>query len=184
MELIETEIEGCYEIIYRSFHDARGSFIKTFHEPAFRALGLRTDWLEEYHSASRKNVIRGMHFQTPPFDHAKLVYCLQGEVLDVLVDLRVGSPSYGKCASLVLSPHKHNGIYIPPGMAHGFLSLSEGSVLHYKVTSVHSAEHDSGILWNSFGFEWPVDSPIVSDRDKSHPRLADFNSGFPYQART
>lgn len=183
MELIETGIEGCHEIVYKSFHDQRGSFTKTFHQPAFEALGLRTDWREEYYSVSERNVLRGMHFQTPPCDHAKMVYCLQGEVLDVVVDLRLGSPTYGRCASLVLSRQKGNGIYIPSGMAHGFLSLSERSVMHYKVTSVHSAEHDAGILWNSFGFEWPVDTPILSSRDEQHPRLADFDSSFPYQAR-
>lgn len=181
MKLVETAIPGCFEVLCNSFQDKRGRFTKTFHQPAFEAFGLRTDWKEEYYSVSARGVLRGMHFQTPPCDHAKLVYCLQGEVLDVVVDLRLGSPSFGQCVSFRLSPQQANSIYIPSGLAHGFLSLSEDSVMQYKVTSVHSSEHDAGVLWSSLDFEWPEESPILSDRDKQHTRLDDFSSPFHYK---
>lgn len=180
MKLVETAIPGCYEVLCNSFQDKRGKFTKTFHQPEFEVCELRTDWKEEYYSVSARDVLRGMHFQTPPCDHAKLVYCLQGEVLDVVVDLRLGSPCFGQCQSFRLSPQKANSLYIPSGIAHGFLSLSENSVMQYKVTSIHSAEHDAGILWSSLDFEWPVDTPILSSRDEQHPRLDEFASPFHY----
>ncbi|MGY4535309.1 dTDP-4-dehydrorhamnose 3,5-epimerase [Pseudomonas sp. TE3786] len=184
MKLINTEISGCYEVICAASQDARGTFVKTFHQPSFEALGLRCDWQEEYYSVSAKNVIRGMHFQIPPHSHAKLVYCLQGEALDVLVDLRRGSPNYGSVASLTLSPEKANSIYIPSGVAHGFLSLKENTVMQYKVTSVYSAQHDAGVLWSSLNFDWPVDNPVISARDQIHPSLEEFDSTFEFLVDT
>lgn len=178
MELKDTGIPGCYEISCKVFSDNRGRFVKTFNDAAYKSLGLRTDWCEEYYSVSREKVIRGMHFQTPPMDHAKLVYCLSGEVLDVVVDLRVGSPTYGEVRSLELSSTIGNALYIPAGLAHGFLSLTAESVMQYKVTSAHSPGHDAGILWSSIPFEWPVEIPILSARDVSHSALSDYQSPF------
>ena len=113
MDRQETGFAGCFELKCNVLSDNRGAFVKTFHNEVFEAMGLRTDWKEEYYSVSSKNVVRGMHFQTPPFEHAKLVYCLQGEVLDVVVDLRVDSPTYLQCRSFELSPARGNSIYIP-----------------------------------------------------------------------
>lgn len=180
MDLIPNPIHGVYEIQSALFSDARGVFVKTFHDQLFEELGLRRDWKEEYYSVSAKNVIRGMHFQTPPHEHAKLVHCLAGEALDVLVDLRVGSPSFGKVTSLTLSPEKSRSLYIPAGIAHGFLALRDNTIMHYKVTSMYSSAHDAGILWSSLGFEWPVDEAIVSERDARHPRVEDFLSPFTF----
>ncbi len=178
MESHETGFAGCVELHNSVFKDHRGSFVKTYHQELFEGMGLRTDWKEEYYSISGKNVIRGMHFQTPPADHAKLVYCLHGEILDVVLDLRVDSPTYRKCRSFRLSPVLGNSIYIPAGMAHGFLSLTEGSIMQYKVTSMYSPEHDAGLLWSSIDFEWPVDQAIVSIRDEHHPDLSSYSSPF------
>lgn len=178
MELINTPISGCYKIKFDVLKDNRGEFVKTFHQPDFESLSLRTDWKEEYYSLSHKNVLRGMHFQTPPADHVKYVCCVTGEVLDVVVDLRKGSPTYGQCYSTVLSPQRGEGLYLPPGIAHGFLSLTDESVMHYKVTSVYSPENDAGVLWSSLSFKWPTNTPIVSERDQNFPIITDFDTPF------
>jgi dTDP-4-dehydrorhamnose 3,5-epimerase len=178
MELIPTTLEGCYQVRPFFAHDERGTFVKTFHAERFSSLGLPTEWREEYYSSSRLGVIRGMHFQKPPHDHEKLVYCIQGRVLDVVVDLRKDSHTYGKHFAVELVAKHGRGLMIPKGMAHGFLALTEEVLMTYKVTSVYAPESDAGIRWDSFGFEWDVDRPIVSARDRSHPTLADFDSPF------
>lgn len=152
--------------------------MKTYHEGAFNELGIAFRPVEEFFSTSKKNVIRGMHFQLPPDDHAKLVYCIRGSVMDVLVDLRKNSPTYGQTASAVLSLENHHQYYIPSGVAHGFAALEDDSVMVYKTTTVHSPESDAGIRWDSFGFDWRVSNPIISDRDKAFPALMAFNSPF------
>lgn len=175
----ETTLEGCFEIQPKVRGDNRGSFVKTFHEQSFAELGLATDFKEMFYSASVKNVLRGLHFQTPPCDHVKLVYCACGKVLDAAVDLRKNSPTYGKFHVVELDSDKGNMFYLPKGLAHGFLTLSDKAVVIYNLTSVYSPEHDKGILWSSCGIDWNVDfCPILSERDKKHPRLEDFESPF------
>ncbi len=171
-------IQGCFELQPKVLDDARGRFVKVFHEAAFAELGLETNFVEEYYSVSHKNVVRGMHFQRPPMDHIKMVYCVQGEVMDVVVDLRVGSPSYGQHAVFELSAGKANSIYIPKGMAHGFRALSENTVMVYKVSTVYSPEHDMGVLWDSLGIAWPTNEPIMSARDRCFPTFTQFESPF------
>lgn len=120
-----------------------------------------------------------MHFQVPPHAHQKLVYCVQGHVLDVVLDLRRESKTYGSSASFELSSLNHQIAYIPSGFAHGFLSLEEDTCMIYKTDCVYSADHDAGIAWDSFGFDWPsIDSLVVSERDSKHPEFQDFNSPF------
>lgn len=155
--------------------------MKVFHSQAFAAHGLENNFAEEYYSVSNKNVIRGMHFQLPPFDHVKLVYCVQGSVTDVVVDLRVGSPTYGKSAVIELSAAKANSIYIPKGMAHGFCTLTEQTVMVYKVNTVYAPEQDTGILWNSLGVTWPTTQAIMSARDQTFEPLDRFISPFRYE---
>lgn len=162
-------------------HDARGSFVKVFHADAFRELGLATEFTEEYYSHSHKGVIRGMHFQTPPADHAKMVYCVRGEVFDVVLDLRVGSPTYGQAATFVLSAEAGNYVYIPKGLAHGFCALSDTATLVYKVTTVYAPQSDAGVLWSSVDVDWPVETPILSERDARFPRFDQFESPFTYE---
>jgi dTDP-4-dehydrorhamnose 3,5-epimerase len=182
MELERTDIPDCYVVHAKVMNDDRGSFVKTFHMPRFAELGLRSDWAEEYFSVSACGVIRGMHFQTPPHEHAKLVFCLVGEVLDVVVDLRKGSPTQGVARGFTLSAQNGRGLYIPAGCAHGFLSMSDESGMYYKVTSVHAPQHDAGIAWNSVDFDWNITDPVLSPRDQTHPRLQDYASPFVYGA--
>lgn len=178
MELIPTELQGCLEVRPFFAQDDRGTFVKTFHAHQFAEAGLPVNWREEFYSSSRRGVIRGMHFQQPQDDHEKLVFCVQGRVLDVVVDLRLASPTFGRHVAIELDAERGHGLYIPKGMAHGFLALTEGVLMTYKVTSVYAPESDAGIRWDSFGFDWGVDQPIVSARDRAHPTFADFDSPF------
>lgn len=179
MKIIEQLLPECYLIQNNEFRDNRGSFVKTYHVGAYQKLGIAFDMREEFFSVSKKNVLRGMHFQVPPHDHNKLVYCSAGMVLDVLLDLRIG-PNYGKSMCVPLSAENAHAIIIPKGVAHGFLSLSDDSIMVYKTDTVHEPVSDRGILWSSFGFIWPVaeNSVIISDRDKLHPEFAHFSSPF------
>ena len=176
--VVETCLSGCFEVRFRKHLDARGSFLKTYHEEAFRALGFCTSWREEFITTSARGVIRGMHFQTPPMQHAKLVTCLSGQVVDVALDLRVGSATYGHHAAVTLSAKLGNALFLPEGFAHGFQSLEDGSMLLYKVSSMHAPEHDQGLRWDSFGFSWPLEDPVLSSRDKTFQCLIDFESPF------
>lgn len=178
MDLIPTVLEGCYQVRPFFAQDERGTFVKTFHAERFSALGLPIDWREEYYSTSRKGVIRGMHFQTPPHDHEKLVYCMHGQVLDVVVDLRKESPTFGQHVAVELDSLQGHGLLIPKGMAHGFVALTEDVLMAYKVTTIYAPENDAGIRWDSIGVDWKVDQPIVSARDRGHPSLATFETPF------
>jgi dTDP-4-dehydrorhamnose 3,5-epimerase len=180
VELTETGIPGCFVVRPHVIADARGRFVKIDHAPTLAGLGLRGDWREEYQSSSARDVVRGMHFQVPPADHAKLVYCLAGEVLDVILDLRRGSPTFAQHRSVLLDGESSTGIYVPTGCAHGFLSRSDGSLMLYKVTSVHAPDQDRGIAWNSFGYDWPVEAPLLSPRDQAHPGFPDFETPFRF----
>lgn len=179
MRVAPLEISGCFEFSPDVFTDKRGDFVKTFHAETFVSLGLNTEWPEEYFSVSSRNVLRGMHFQIPPYDHSKLVCCIRGQAIDVLLDLRLGSPTFGRNSKLNLS--RYSGVYIAPGVAHGFLSLEDDTVLLYRVSKAYNAEHDAGILWNSFGVSWPIDNPLVSERDSRFPRFGEFKSPFQYE---
>ena len=180
-DLKPSNLGGCFEFQPKVFDDIRGRFVKVFHEQEFTGLGLEANFCEEYYSTSHRHVIRGLHFQLPPADHVKMVYCVQGEVLDAVVDLRIGSPTYGQYATFELSATKANSIYIPKGMAHGFCVLSEQAIMVYKVSTTYSPLHDAGILWNSAGIPWPATSAIMSARDKGFPPLAHFESPFRYE---
>lgn len=161
--------------------DNRGSFVKTFHKDVFAKHGLVTEFAEEYYSVSHQGVLRGMHFQTPPYEHFKLVYCLAGKVLDAIVDLRIGSPTYKESATFELSAEFGNMLYIAPGMAHGFYALTDEVVMQYKVTTGYVPEHDGGIRWDSAGIPWLDSAPVISDRDSCLLALAAFDSPFHFK---
>lgn len=169
----DTAIPGCYELLPNVHTDERGKFVKTFHLDDFESLGLRTDFKEEYFSVSRKGVLRGLHFQKPPHDHVKMVYCVEGNVFDAVLDLRKASPTYGKNISFELSGEKCNVLYLPKGVAHGFYTMSTSAIMMYKVTAVYSPGHDSGIMWNSAGIAWPCNSPAISERDSKFKNFLD-----------
>lgn len=150
--------------------DLRGAFVKTYARTTFTSHNLNFEFAEEFYSLSKKDVIRGMHFQLPPHDHVKMVYCPVGAVLDVLLDLR-GGPGYGRTASVILSEDNPGLVVIPKGVAHGFRSLTDKSLMVYKTSTEYAPTHDSGVRWDSFGFDWQCRSPILSERDLKHPEL-------------
>jgi dTDP-4-dehydrorhamnose 3,5-epimerase len=178
MQLAELPISGCFQLQPRVFQDARGRFVKPLVVSQLQAHGLRTDFVEQYHSTSAPGVIRGMHFQTPPHEHAKLVYCAAGAVTDVLLDLRKSSPTFGQAISLPLTAESGYAVYIAAGVAHGFVATQEPALMVYNVTSEYAPHHDSGVHWDSFGFNWGVSVPVISERDRSFATLADFVSPF------
>jgi dTDP-4-dehydrorhamnose 3,5-epimerase/CDP-3, 6-dideoxy-D-glycero-D-glycero-4-hexulose-5-epimerase len=139
---------------------------------------MSTDFKENYYSISGKNVIRGMHFQIPPFEHVKVVYLNQGKIFDVVLDLRKDSTTFGQYYSIIISFDNPIMIYIPVGCAHGFLSLEDNSIVSYLQTSSYNKESDTGIRWDSFGMNWNAIDPIISERDKSFQRFDDFQSPF------
>lgn len=161
-----------------AFSDERGVFVKTFHETTLAEVGIQLRLRESYFSLSHKDVIRGMHFQLPPHDHSKIVFCPKGAILDVIVDLRKGSATYGQAHAEELSEANHRAYYIPEGFAHGFKALTDDAMTYYLVSSEYNREADTGISWNSIGFDWDCPSPIISARDKSFVSLADFQSPF------
>lgn len=174
----DTSLAGCYEIQPVVRGDARGSFVKTFHKAAFEELALATDYIEQYYSVSVRGVVRGLHFQTPPGEHEKLVYCGEGTVMDVALDLRKTSKTYGCFYICTLEAEKGNMVYLPRGMAHGFCTLSDRAVMMYMVTSMYDPTHDTGILWNSVGIPWKIEHPVLSERDKNFVKFEDFDSPF------
>lgn len=178
MELVSTELPGLQIIRPRIFQDPRGTFVKTFNADTFRQLGLDFEPREEFFSTSARDVVRGMHFQLPPAAHAKLVYCIAGRVLDVVLDLRKNSPTFGRAYSHELNATQRESLFIPIGFAHGFLALEDGATMVYQTSTGHSPAQDAGIRWNSFGFNWPVVQPLLSERDQKFPALGEFSSPF------
>jgi dTDP-4-dehydrorhamnose 3,5-epimerase len=177
MKLVDEPLKGVLRFQLNRLADIRGLFVKTYSRSVFTAAGAEFDFREEYYSVSGKDVIRGMHFQIPPHDHEKIVYCAMGAVEDVLLDLRAGR-GFGKTYSLVLSASEPALLFIPRGIAHGFKSLTDDSLMIYKTSTEYAPEHDRGIRWDGFGFDWKCDDPILSDRDRKHPSLAEFVTPF------
>lgn len=180
IQFTESKLPGCYVVQFPVFDDYRGHFVKTIQRSVFEAHGLEGDFRECFYSTSFDGVLRGMHFQTPPSDHAKLVYCTVGAIYDVALDLRVGSPTYGKHEVYELSSGASNAVYLPRGIAHGFVVRQGPAVMVYHVTSEHVPSDDQGVRWDSFGAVWPVETPIVSERDRGFTALADFVSPFRF----
>ena len=178
MEIIETPFDGLLVLQTVNFQDHRGGFQKLFNFDFFKENGLDCDFKEFYYSVNNKDVVRGMHFQTPPADHTKLVYVSRGRIKDVVVDIRKSSITYGKHYSIELDDQKGQYLYIPKGFAHGFVSLEDGSIVNYAQTSCYSKEHDSGVDAMSIGFDWGVEKPVRSGRDLTFEKLSDFNSPF------
>jgi dTDP-4-dehydrorhamnose 3,5-epimerase/CDP-3, 6-dideoxy-D-glycero-D-glycero-4-hexulose-5-epimerase len=173
-----TFLGGLFILSNHIFRDARGSFKKVLTKDDFEDLSLESDFAELYYSISKKDVIRGMHFQLPPMDHVKMVYVINGKIIDVCLDLRHSSRTFGKYFSCVLSGDDDNYLYIPSGVAHGFASLEDNTIVHYAQTTCYSKEHDFGIRYDSFGFDWHIERPVISERDATFPRLSDFDTVF------
>lgn len=178
MECNPLPLEGAMLITLPHAKDERGFFTKSFHDTSLKAAGINFELKESYFSLSKKDVIRGMHFQTPPHQHSKIVFCPQGAILDVIIDLRKASATYGQYYAQELTAENHLAYYIPEGFAHGFKSLTDDAMTYYLVSSEYSREHDTGILYDSFGFDWEVQQPIISARDLSFQSMVDFDSPF------
>ncbi|MEM2160921.1 MAG: dTDP-4-dehydrorhamnose 3,5-epimerase [Candidatus Nitrosotenuis sp.] len=167
----------------RTFSDERGFFLENFKESEFSAKGITAKFVQDNISYSTYGVIRGLHFQKQPKEQAKLITVIKGKVFDVAVDIRKNSPTYGRWVGEILSEDNHKSLYIPEGFAHGFCSLNKESILFYKVTNEYSREHERGIIWNdpTLNIQWPVEKPIISDKDKELPSLANLDNSFTYK---
>jgi dTDP-4-dehydrorhamnose 3,5-epimerase len=163
--------------------DARGFFAETFKESEFRAAGIPGPFVQDNHSRSQKGVLRGLHYQLPPKAQGKLIRIVTGEVFDVAVDLRKGSPTYGRWTGVRLSGDHGRALWIPPGFAHGYVVLSESCDFTYKVTAEYDAALDRGIRWDdpAVGIEWPAEAASLSDKDRGLPLLADADNPFVFQ---
>lgn len=184
MEVIKTNIEGVVIIEPRLFKDDRGYFFESFSQREFDEKVRPIKFVQDNESMSSYGVMRGLHFQTMPYSQSKLVRCVKGAVLDVAVDIRKGSPTYGQHVAVELTEENHRQFFIPRGFAHGFAVLSETAVFQYKCDNFYAPQHDGGIniLDDSLGIDWmiPIDRIILSGKDTKHPLLKDFDSPFLY----
>ena len=178
MNIIKTQFEGLFVLQTVNFQDNRGGFQKLFNYDFFKENGLNCDFKEFYYSVNKKDVLRGMHFQSPPFDHTKVVYVSQGRIMDVVIDIRRNSATYGQCFDIELDAQKGLYLYIPRGFAHGFLTLEDESIVNYAQTSCYDKKHDCGIDCKSIGYNWGIEKPILSCRDMTFMKLSDFKSPF------
>jgi len=162
--------------------DDRGFFMETYKMPDFVASGIKESFVQDNFSRSSRGVLRGLHYQSPPFTQGKLVRVVRGEIFDVAVDIRRGSPTYGKWVSAILSEKNKNMLYIPEGFAHGFCVLSEIAEVAYKSTGIYSPQSEAGIAWNdeTLSIEWPVKEPFLSEKDRKWPTLKEADVQFYY----
>lgn len=182
MNVIKTSIDGVFIIEPRIFNDARGYFFESFNKRDFEEKVGHVDFVQDNESMSSYGVMRGLHFQRPPYTQAKLVRCVRGTVLDVAVDIRKGSPTYGKHVAVELSETNHRQFFIPRGFAHGFAVLSSTAVFQYKCDNYYAPQADGGIsiVDPSLGIDWriPTEKALLSEKDTKHPLLRDFDSPF------
>ena len=173
LQAISTSIPGVLEIQPKVFRDARGFFLETYHQQKFAELGIQETFVQDNHSRSAKGTLRGLHFQVQ-HAQAKLCRVIEGEALDVAVDVRLGSPTFGKWTSVLLSAERQNMIFIPQGFAHGFLALTDPVQFLYKCSDVYDPASEHGIIWNDpdLAIDWGVSKPLISDKDAKNPTLA------------
>ena len=177
MEFIEKKLKGAFEIKLKPIGDNRGFFMRVFDDKLFEAAGLNYKWVQENHSKSeKKGIIRGLHLQLPPFAETKLIRAIRGEVLDVFVDLRKGSPTFGQWDSVLLSEKTYNYVLVPRGFAHSICTLTDKCEVIYKVDNYYSPEHEIGIIWNDkdININWPVSNPILSKKDSNNMTLKEY----------
>lgn len=175
MKFVERPLAGAFEIVAEPKGDERGHFLRWYDHALFAGRGLPVAWAQGNESLSRRNVVRGLHFQRPPHGEAKLVRAVSGAVFDVFVDLRRGSPTFGRWDAVELSAERHNAVLVPRGFAHGFCTLSETAVVSYLVDNPYAPQAEGGLAWDdpALAIPWPLSgAPIVSAKDRSWPRLA------------
>lgn len=181
MEFIETTLKGAYIIKPKVFQDERGFFLESYSEKVFAENGINAKFVQDNHSLSvKRGVLRGLHFQLPPNEQAKLVRVTRGKVLDVIVDIRKNSPTYGKWEGVELSAENFKMLFVPRGFAHAFLTLEDNTEFMYKVDNFYAPESDSGLIWNDpdLAIDWPINDPILSEKDAKLQKFKDFNSPF------
>ena len=187
MEVIKTEIEGVVIIEPRIFNDERGYFYESFSQREFEEKVCRTTFVQDNQSKSSYGVLRGLHFQKPPYSQSKLVRCIKGAVLDVAVDIRKGSPTFGKHVAVELSEENHRQLFIPRGFAHGFAVLTAEAVFQYKCDNYYNKESEGAIAWNDpqLAIDWriPADKVLLSEKDRQTRNMADADFLFDYNEK-
>ena len=180
MEIIKTDIEGLLIIKPRIFEDERGYFFESWSKESFSTNGIDINFVQDNQSLSSKGVIRGLHFQNPPFEQGKLVRVISGSVLDVAVDIRSNSPTYGDHVSVFLSGQNKTMFWIPPGFAHGFSTQEDNTIFSYKCSGIYNKESEESLLWNDIdlNIDWKVKKPIISEKDKISKSFNNFKSQF------
>jgi dTDP-4-dehydrorhamnose 3,5-epimerase len=178
---LETHLDGLVLIEPQVHGDERGFLVETFRDDGWRELGIEVEFVQENHSRSGRGILRGLHFQTKP-GQAKLVRCLRGRIWDVAVDLRRDSPNYRRWEGYELDDERHHQLFVPAGFAHGFCVLSERADVAYKLSSHYDPAMEAGIAWDDpeVGVEWPISDPVLSDRDRAAPRLAEIADSLPW----
>lgn len=182
MKIIETPIKGLVEIEPTIFGDHRGYFYESYNKEAFHKAGISADFVQDNQSFSSKGVLRGLHFQNPPHAQGKLVRVIAGAVLDVALDIRVGSPTYGQHHAVKLTGENKKMFWIPPGFAHGFLTLEDDTIFAYKCTALYNKASEGAVLWNDpqLNINWNIDAPLVSEKDQEAPEFDKLISQFQY----
>jgi dTDP-4-dehydrorhamnose 3,5-epimerase len=180
MQIEKFDIEGPILITPKVFEDERGYFYESYSKAQFSKLGINVDFLQDNQSLSNKGTLRGLHFQAPPFEQGKLVRVSQGSVLDIIVDIRKKSPTYGQSLTVMLSESNKKQLWVPPGFAHGFSVLEDKTVFQYKCTNYYNKDSEGGIVYNdqSLNLDWQVENPIVSEKDINLPSMTHFISPF------
>jgi len=180
MEFVKTEFDGLVVVKPKVFMDERGYFFESFNKNEFKRNAIDVDFVQDNQSKSDRNVLRGLHFQNPPFAQGKLVQVIKGAVLDVVVDIRKNSTTYGKHFKIELSEENKTMLFIPPGFAHGFLTLLDETIFSYKCTNFYNKESEKSLLWNdkTLNIDWDVSSPILSEKDKLAENFQSFISPF------
>ena len=187
MRVTETRLPGVLLIEPDVHRDGRGFFVETYHIDRYRECGIAAPFVQDNHSRSIQGTLRGLHLQVQR-PQGKLIHVIEGEIFDVAVDVRRGSPAFGRWVAVNLSADNFRQVYVPPGFAHGFCTLKPDTVINYKCTAYYSAEHDKGVAWDDpqIGIEWPAlaDPDTLSPKDRSQPRLADLPEYFRYEAQS
>ena len=180
MKIIKTKIEGLLTIEPIVFEDKRGYFFESWSKSAFENAGLNINFVQDNQSFSSKGVIRGLHFQNPPFEQGKLVRVLKGSVVDVAVDIRENSASYGKHVSVLLSGENKTMFWIPPGFAHGFSTLEDNTMFSYKCSGIYNKESEGSLMWNDtdLNIDWQIKNPIISEKDQNSELFTNFKTQF------
>jgi dTDP-4-dehydrorhamnose 3,5-epimerase len=180
MVIKEVQIQGLIVVQPDVFYDPRGYFFESYNKEKFKECGIKEDFVQDNQSMSAKGILRGLHFQNPPFAQGKLLSVIKGSVLDVAVDIRKGSPTFGKHFSVVLSGENKTMFWVPAGFAHGFLSLEDNTIFSYKCTQTYNKESEGSIRWNDpdINIDWGINQPLVSEKDQIAPLFKDLNSKF------